>query len=182
MRMVVTKGGDCWPIRPKPKSRSRRRSMGPLEGLTVVDASWGIVGSITSLLLADNGAEVIKVERPGTEPDPLIRLAWERGKKSIELDVRSAADRDGLLDLLSTADIFVEAFGPGRGESLGLDFSTLKARFPRLIHCSITGYGRDTPWRDEPAYDCLVAAKLGLMSEQASVDRKGPIFLGHPHI
>ncbi|MFO1427773.1 MAG: CoA transferase [Steroidobacteraceae bacterium] len=156
----------------------------PLEGLTVVDCSWGMPGGVTSLLLADNGARVIKVERPSRERDDhsLLRLAWERGKQSIELDVRSSADRDTLFGLLAHADVFIESLGPGRAQPLGLDHATLAARWPRLVVCSLTGYGHTGPWRDEPGYDCLVAAKLGLMTEQASAGREAPVFLGHPHI
>jgi crotonobetainyl-CoA:carnitine CoA-transferase CaiB-like acyl-CoA transferase len=158
--------------------------MGPLSGLTVVDASWGMPGGVASLIMADYGATVIKVERPRLTPDDhsLTRLAWERGKKSIALDVRIAADRDLLLDLIGHADIFIEAFGAGRAETLGLGYEDLARRWPELICCSITAYGRQGPWQQEPGYDCLVAAKLGLMTEQASAGREGPIFLGHPHI
>lgn len=159
--------------------------MGPLAGLTVIDATWGMPGSVATLLLADNGASVIKVERPAAgdaAAQPLTRLAWERGKKSVELDLRRPEDRDVLLGLLEQADIFCESFAPGRAAKLGLDFESLHRRLPRLVHCSITGYGHSGPWRDEPGYDCLLAAKLGLMVEQASAGREGPIFLGHPHI
>jgi crotonobetainyl-CoA:carnitine CoA-transferase CaiB-like acyl-CoA transferase len=158
--------------------------MGPLAALTVIDMSWGMPGSVASLLLADNGARVIKVERPGAGhgDDSLARLAFERGKQSIQLDIHAAADRDTLFALLDKADVFIESCGPGRAAALGLGYEALKQRFPRLIVCSITGYGHSGPWRDEPAYDCLVAARLGLMTEQASAGREGPIFLGHPHI
>jgi crotonobetainyl-CoA:carnitine CoA-transferase CaiB-like acyl-CoA transferase len=159
--------------------------MGPLAGLSVIDTSWGMPSSIVSLLLADNGADVIKVERPGDdEHDPLslARLAWQRSKRSVELDVKKPADLETLLNLIARADVFIESYGPGRADKLGLGYDALSARFPRLIYCSITGYGQDGPWRDEPAYDCLLAAKLGLMTEQASAGREGPIFLGHPHI
>jgi crotonobetainyl-CoA:carnitine CoA-transferase CaiB-like acyl-CoA transferase len=163
--------------------------MGPLTGLTVVDASWGVPGSVGSLLLADNGANVIKVERraaparaAGNKPHTLARLAWERGKKSIELNVTDAADREVLLAVLAKADVFIESFGRGRAAALGLGFEQLRERFPRLICCSITAYGQHGPWRDEPGYDCLVAAKLGVTAEQPGAGRAGPIFLGHPHI
>jgi crotonobetainyl-CoA:carnitine CoA-transferase CaiB-like acyl-CoA transferase len=163
--------------------------MGPLEGLTVVDASWGMPGSVGSLLLADNGANVIKVERPaagaraaGRKPHTLARLAWERGKKSVELNVNDGADREVLLALLAKADVFIESFGRGRALAFGLGFEQLRERFPRLVCCSLTAYGQFGPWRDEPGYDCLVAAKLGVTSEQPGAGRAGPIFLGHPHI
>src|ERR1700743_427332 len=163
--------------------------MGPLTGLTVIDASWGRPGSVGALLLADNGAQVIKVERrtpaassAGAGSHTLQRLAWERGKKSVELDVAAPADRDVLLALLGKADIFIESFGRGRAEGLGLGYEQLRERFPRLVYGSITAYGRTGPWRDEPGYDCLVAAKLGVNTEQPGAGREGPIFLGHPHI
>src|SRR5215475_7579019 len=118
--------------------------MGPLAGLTVIDASWGMPGSVGSLLLADNGATVIKVERRAAQPGAptLARLAWERGKKSVELNVNDAADREVLLGLLARADVFIESFGLGRARSLGLEYEQLRARWPRLIHCSISAYGR----------------------------------------
>src|ERR1700761_1851983 len=158
--------------------------MGPLAGLTVVDASWGMPGSVGSLLLADNGAQVIKVERrsASAQSHTLQRFAWERGKKSVELDVTDSADRNVLLALLARADVFIESFGVGRAAELGLGYEQLRERFPRLVYCSITAYGRTGPWRDEPGYDCLVAAKLGVTSEQPGAGREGPIFLGHPHI
>lgn len=158
--------------------------MGPLGNLTVIDASWGMPGSVATLLLADCGANVIKVERPGPagEPPGLLRLAWERGKKSLQLDLAATADRQVLDGLLARADVFVESFGAGRAAPLGLDYPTLARRFPRLVCCGITGYGQRGPWRDEPGYDCLVAAKMGVMTEQPSAGREGPIFLGHPHI
>lgn len=158
--------------------------MGPLEGLIVVDASWGMPGSVATLLLADNGATVIKVERPDPEASEidLLRLAWERGKQSIELDLKNADDQAILMGLLAKADVFLESFGYGRADAMGLGYDALHARFPRLIYGSITSYGLESPWREEPGFDCLVAAKLGMMAEQASVERDGPIFLGHPNI
>jgi len=152
--------------------------------MTVIDASWGMPGSVASLLLADNGATVVKVERPAARPRPqtLARLAWERGKKSVELNVHDGADRELLLGLLGKADVFIESFGLGRAAGLGLGYEDLHGRFPRLVYCSLTAYGRNGPWREEPGYDCLVAAKLGVTSEQPSAGRSGPIFLGHPHI
>ena len=158
--------------------------MEPLSALTVVDASWGMPGAVASLLLADYGARVIKVERPGGAHDDhaLTRLAWDRGKQSVTLDLDAPADRELLVGLLGHADVFIESFGVGRAEALALDHATLAARFPQLVSCSLTAYGRHGPWRDEPGYDSLVAAKLGMMTEQASAGREGPIFLGHPHI
>jgi crotonobetainyl-CoA:carnitine CoA-transferase CaiB-like acyl-CoA transferase len=158
--------------------------MGPLSELMVVDASWGMPGSVGSLLLADNGATVIKVERRAAhgKQQTLSRLAWDRGKKSVELHPEDPADRAVLLQLIAKADVFIESFGRGRAAKLGLAYEQLRERFPRLVYCSITAYGHHGPWVDDAGYDCLVAAKLGVTSEQAGGGREGPIFLGHPHI
>ncbi len=160
---------------------------GPLDGLKVVDVSWGMPGSVASLLLADHGAEVIKVERPGGGPDTeaLYRKGWERGKKSIEIDFAADEDRQVFHALMKRADVLIEAFGPGRAEQLGFGYERLKDLNPGLIYCSITGYGQESPLKDRPGYDALVAARLGLMAEAEELGvglREGPIFLGHPTV
>jgi len=156
---------------------------GPLDGLLVIDASWGMPSSITSLLLADYGALVVKVERPGGGADATLpeRKMWDRGKWSIELDPQDPADADTLRQLLRRADIFIESYGIGRSRELGLDHDDLRELNPRLIQLSTTGYGRSGPWQDRPGYEALVAARMGFMAEQPG-HREGPIFLGHPSI
>lgn len=156
---------------------------GPLNGLAVVDASWGMPGAVTSMLLADYGALVIKLERPGGGPDlsSVTRKAWERGKSSVRCDLSSPEGVQLALGLLSQADVFIESFGPGRADHLGLGYDELRERNPNLIYASITGYGPDGPLRDRPGYDALVAARFGLMAEQVG-HRDGPVFLGHPVI
>jgi crotonobetainyl-CoA:carnitine CoA-transferase CaiB-like acyl-CoA transferase len=153
---------------------------GPIEGLAVVDASWGAPGAIASMILADYGAQVVKVERPGGGPDShsVTRSVWERGKASVELDVRSASGRDRLMELLAGADVFIESFGPGRAEQLGIGYDRMRSSCPQLVYCSLTGYGCQGPWRDRPGYDALVAARLGLMPRAGPGGR--PRFIGNP--
>jgi crotonobetainyl-CoA:carnitine CoA-transferase CaiB-like acyl-CoA transferase len=162
---------------------------GPLEGLLVFDASWTAPGAITSMLLADYGARVVKVERPDTEARPrpdgslahevLARKVWDRNKWSIALDVAAPADRERLHRLLGNADVFIESYGPGRAEQLGVGHGQLAAVNPRLVHASITGYPIGSPWSDRPGYDALVAARIGEMGEQDGPSKR-PHFLGHP--
>jgi crotonobetainyl-CoA:carnitine CoA-transferase CaiB-like acyl-CoA transferase len=137
------------------------------EGLVVLDLSDGIAGPITTMMLADRGADVIRIERPDVEPCVSLggERVWHRGKRSAELDLRKEADREILLALVERADVLVESFSPGRTRELGIDYATLAARNARLVHASITGYGRDTRHANRPACDQLVAARTGLQWE-----------------
>ena len=141
-----------------------------LEGITVLDLSHGVAGPIATMLLADNGAAVTRIESP--EPDPFASWpgsrVWARGKRSAVLDLEQVDERERLLALASRADVIVESFRPGVTTRLGIDYAALSARNPRLIYCSITGYGRGNRHSDRPAYDALVAARLGLQREQRS--------------
>ncbi|WP_116996935.1 CaiB/BaiF CoA transferase family protein [Desertimonas flava] len=154
---------------------------GPLEGTVVVDASWGMPGQVGTALLADYGARVIKVERPGATGLPQHRAVFDRSKWSIVLDAGDPGDRRQIRELIARADVFVESFGAGRAERYGLGHEELRAADPDLIVCSITGYGRHGPWRDRPGYDALVAARLGLHHEVDGPE-PGPHFHGHPAI
>ena len=141
-----------------------------LEGINVLDLSWGVAGPIATMLLADNGATVTRIEAPGSDPFaswPGSRV-WARGKRSAVLDLKDATERTEFLALASKADVVVESFRPGVTTRLGVDYDTLSARNPRLIYCSITGYGRGNRHSDRPAYDARVAARLGLQLEQRS--------------
>ena len=136
---------------------------GTLDGLKVLDLTSGIAGPIATMLLADQGAGVTKIEPPGGDPfaaTPGYRV-WNRGKRSAILDLEDTRDRDRLVALASRADVVVETFGPGITERLGLTHDDLSARNPRLITCSITGYGRTGPDADRPAIEALVAARTG---------------------
>src|SRR3954447_14789798 len=139
-----------------------------LEGVKVVDLSSGIAGPVAGMLLADHGADVVKVEPPGGDPrrGSAGYDAWLRGRRSAELDLNDAGDRATFLTLVSDADVVLESFAPGTTTRLGIDAATLLGLNPRLVHCSITGYGSHPAHRDRPAWDALVAARLGLLHEQ----------------
>jgi crotonobetainyl-CoA:carnitine CoA-transferase CaiB-like acyl-CoA transferase len=139
-----------------------------LEGVRVLDLSSGVAGPVAGMLLSDHGADVIKVERPGGDPrrgSPGYEV-WLRGRRSVELDLRAAADRECFLSLADTADVVLESYKPGTTLKLGIDAETLLARNPALVHCSITAYGPSAKLRDRPGYDPLVAARLGIVHEQ----------------
>ena len=136
---------------------------GPLDGLKVLDLSWGIAGPMTSMLLSDQGALVTKIERPDGGPfdDYAGTRVWSRGKRSAVLDLTDADDRAAFLALVADADVVLESFTPGVTTRLGIDYDTLAARNPRLVYCSITGYGRGNAHEQRPAYEALVAARTG---------------------
>lgn len=132
----------------------------PLAGVRVLDLSHYLPGPFCSLILARFGAEVVKVERPG-RGDPLRHLpplqqdgesvyfqALNRGKKSLTLDLKSVAGRRLFLELTRTADVVLEGFRPGVMDRLGLGHEALRAVNPRLIVCSLTGYGQEGEYRD----------------------------------
>lgn len=152
----------------------------PLAGLRVVDISRLVAGNMVSLQLADQGAEVIKIEDPKVG-DPLrawrvqgLSLHWKvysRNKKSVALNLRPQAGRDLLLDLLATADVFIENFRPGTLEEMGIGPDVLHARNPKLIIVRITGFGQDGPYRDRPGFGTLVEAMSGFAAKNGYGDR-----------
>ena len=152
--------------------------IGALDGVKVLDLSWGIAGPIGGMLLAEHGADVIKVEPPGGSPyrsDPQLRV-WDRGRRSIELDLKSAEGKAQFLEVLATADALIEAFRPGAMADLGLDYESLKDRFPRLVYVSVPAYPSGTRHAEREGWDALVQARMGLQWEQPGW-RQGPTFL-----
>ncbi|HYX12436.1 MAG TPA: CoA transferase, partial [Candidatus Acidoferrum sp.] len=141
---------------------------GVFDGLRVLDLSWGIAGPMTTMLLADNGALVTKVEPPGGDPFRVQSgyRVWQRGKRSAVLDLGSEAGRDTMRGLAANADVVVESFAPATATRLGVDEDALRPVNPALIVCSITGYGRGHPMSDRPGYDGLVAARTGILFDQ----------------
>lgn len=156
---------------------------GPLEGLRVVDCSHGMAGPRATGILADYGADVVWVERPGGDPCrahvPAAVSVFNRGKRSVELDLRDTAARDRLLELVDRADVFVESWAPGVAERFGLGYDAVHARNPRLVYVSISGFGEDGRDAQLPGYEPIVQALLGGMSDQVA-HRAGPIFIGFP--
>src|SRR4051812_21075625 len=149
--------------------------MRPLEGITVVTLEHAIAAPFCTRQLADQGARVIKVERPGVGDfarayDARARglashFVWtNRSKESLTLDVKHD-EAGAILDkLLAGADILVQNLAPGAAGRLGLSYAALKERFPRLIVCDISGYGADGPYRDKKAYDLLIQGEAGFLS------------------
>ncbi len=141
---------------------------GTFQDLHVLDLSWGIAGPMTTMFLVDNGADVVRIERP--EGDPFIRQSgyrvWNRGKRSVVLDLHSDVGLRHFTDLARTADIVIDSFSAGTMEELGIDHESLSRDNPALITCSITAYGDHSEHRDRPGYDGLVAARTGLLFDQ----------------
>src|ERR1700733_6662666 len=141
---------------------------GVFDGLKVLDFSWGTTGSMTTMLLADNGAAVTRIEPPDGDPyrDQSGYRVWHRGKRSARIDMQSDEGRDSFLRLAASSDVVIDSFSPGTMAKLGIDHDSLQKINPRLITCSITGYGEHPAHRDRPGYDGLVAARTGLLYDQ----------------
>ncbi|WP_323117793.1 CaiB/BaiF CoA transferase family protein [Burkholderia alba] len=146
-----------------------------LQGITVVDMTHVLSGPYATMILRQLGARVIKVERPETGDDArafgpfqsgksTYFTALNCGKESIAIDLEQASERDILHALLRDADVLVENFRPGILQRFGLDWESIRARYPRLIYGSVSGFGQTGPYRDRPAYDIVVQAMSGLMS------------------
>jgi crotonobetainyl-CoA:carnitine CoA-transferase CaiB-like acyl-CoA transferase len=146
-----------------------------LEGIKVVDLSVFLPGPYLTLAMADHGAEVIKIEPPG-EGDPARHIGptdgessvvfrnVNRGKKSVVVDLKTAAGRERVLRLCEGADVFVESYRPGVVQRLGVDYAAVAARNPRIVYCSISAFGQNGPYRDRPAHDLATMALSGALS------------------
>jgi crotonobetainyl-CoA:carnitine CoA-transferase CaiB-like acyl-CoA transferase len=159
---------------------------GPLTGLTVLDLTRVLSGPYCTMLLADMGARVIKIEQPGRGDEtrawgpPFVAgesayfLSINRNKESVTLDFKQPGARAVLDRLIARADVLVENFRPGTLERLGLGYATLSAAHARLIYCSISGFGQTGPRRQQAGYDAVMQAEGGLMSVTGAAD--GPAF------
>ncbi|MCC6715034.1 MAG: CoA transferase [Gammaproteobacteria bacterium] len=148
----------------------------PLAHIRVLDLSRVLAGPYCAMVLGDLGAEVIKVERPGSGDDtrhwgpPFVGgesayyLCCNRNKKSVTINLKSDRGRDYIRGLAAHSDVLIENFLPGTLEEAGLGYEPLHAINPRLVFCSITGFGQDGPYRDVPGYDVLIQAMAGVMS------------------
>ena len=160
-----------------------------LAGLRVVDLSQFLPGPYLTLALADHGADVIKVEPPEGDPGRRIGVAdgpsgvffrnLNRGKKSVVLNLKESRDRDRLLKLAASADVFVESFRPGVVERLGVGYEQVSARNPRIVYCSVNAFGRSGPYRDRPAHDLAIEALSGVLAMTQGDDGR-PALTGIP--
>jgi formyl-CoA transferase len=170
---------------------SSNKSGGALAGLKVIDLSRVLGGPYGTQILGDHGADVIKIEPPQSDETrawgpPFVDgtsgyfLNVNRNKRGMVLDLRNEGDREILLSLLADADILVENYKPGTMERWGLGFEdVISKRFPRLIHCRISGFGSDGPLGGLPGYDAVVQAIVGLMAVNGEPDQE-PLRLGVP--
>ncbi len=153
---------------------------GALDGIRVLDLTWG-TAALGVLLLAEQGADVIKVEPPGGDPFRHYEgyKVWTRSRRSVTVDLKSDAGRDAFVELAKTADVVVDSFTPGVMERLGIDSATLRAANPRLVTCSVPAYPVGHRSQHRSGYDALVQAASGQQWEQPGW-RPGPIFLPMP--
>jgi len=156
-------------------------SVPPLDGITILALEHAVAAPFASRQLADLGARVVKIERPGSGDfargyDQTVNgmssfFVWaNRGKESLTLDLKDARAAGILRQLLGEADVFIQNLAPGAASRMGLDFDTLHAAFPKLIVCDISGYGDHGPYRDKKAYDLLIQAAAGLISVTGTPD------------
>ena len=153
----------------------------PLDGITVVSLEHAVAAPFCTRQLADLGARVIKVERPGSGDfargyDQRVKgqsshFTWlNRNKESLALDVKHPQAKAALLQLLRTADVLVQNLAPGAAARMGLSYEALKAHNPKLIVCDLSGYGADGPYRDKKAYDLLIQSEAGFLSVTGTPD------------
>ena len=118
------------------------------DGITVLDFTSGRAGGVATMVMSDFGAEVIKVEPPGGEKfrDSPGAVQWDRGKKSVVLDLKSPEGRDKALKLARLSDVVVESFRPGVSQRLGIDYDSLRADHPELVYATLTGFGSEGPY------------------------------------
>jgi CoA:oxalate CoA-transferase len=169
---------------------SKHRVHGPLDGLLVVDFSRVLAGPFATMMLADLGARVVKVEKPDTGDDSrsygpflsdrsLYFARVNRGKESVALDLRVDADLALARSLITAADVLVENFRPGVMDRLGLGPDAMLEVNPRLVYCSVSGFGHTGPWSQRPAYDAVVQGMSGIMAITGAADGP-PVKPGSP--
>lgn len=150
------------------------------EGITVLDFTQGRPGGVATMVMSDFGAEVIKIEPPGGEKfrDAPGSIQWNRGKKSVVLDLKTADGRDNARALARASDVVVESFRPGVAKRLGIDYETLRAGNPGLVYATLTGFGSQGGYANYKGYDALVAAKSGrMMMFSGQHPREGPNYV-----
>jgi crotonobetainyl-CoA:carnitine CoA-transferase CaiB-like acyl-CoA transferase len=152
-----------------------------MTGYRVIDCSAGLSGRVLSCMLADYGADVIKIEPPSKTPvvpdRPSTRAVFDRGKRSVICDLRTPDGQQLVSRLLSRTDVFIEAWRPGKASELGLGFDSLHGTYPRLVYCSLSANGQEDQTRSAGGYEAIAQARVGLMGEQTG-HREGPIAFG----
>jgi crotonobetainyl-CoA:carnitine CoA-transferase CaiB-like acyl-CoA transferase len=162
-----------------------------LEDITVVDLSTFVTGGFCSLMLANQGADVIKVERPGTGDDnrhsgpPFVDgespYFWtvNYGKRSVELNLKNEEGLAALYDLAVEADVFIQNYRPGTAERLHVDYDSIRDVNDKIIYCAISAFGQTGPWRERPGYDLLIQGMSGIMDVTGEPDGR-PVKVGFP--
>jgi crotonobetainyl-CoA:carnitine CoA-transferase CaiB-like acyl-CoA transferase len=167
---------------PDPNAPSRPALSYPLQDITILDLGGFIAGANATMMLADLGANVIKVESPegdGWRSAGLAFLGSNRGKRSCVIDLKKARGRALFLDLAERADVVLDNMRAGTMERLGVGYDELRARNPRIVHTSVTGYGAGGPYAHLPGFDPLMQARSGIMRAQGERDGE-PVFLQVP--
>jgi len=162
-----------------------------LDGIRVVDLSTFVTGGFCSLMLANQGADVIKVERPGYGDDirhsgpPFIDgespYYWtvNYAKRSVELDLKTGSGLEALYDLVESADVFIQNFRPGTAERIGVSYDDVREHNDEIVYCDISAFGNSGPWSERPGYDLLVQGLSGVMSVTGEPDGR-PVKVGLP--
>jgi len=165
---------------------------GPLAGVSVVELTHHLAGPTCGVMLADLGADVIKVERipdgddsrrsvpPSIDGESAAFMMVNRNKRAIAVDLKTDGGRDLMHRLLERADVMTENFRPGTLERLGLGYETLRARNPALIYCAISGFGRTGPYAERPGFDLIAQGMSGLMSITGEGPGRPPVKVGSP--
>ena len=153
-----------------------------LEGIKVIDLSAFLPGPHLTMMMADHGADVIRIEPPTGEPNRQIGVKeagttvyfrnTHRGKKSLMLDLKQPAAKEIFFRLAERADVVVESFRPGVVDRLGIGYEAVKTRAPQIVYCSISAYGQDGPSRDRPTHDMGIQAELGLLAANLGSDNR----------
>ncbi|MQF94501.1 MAG: CoA transferase [SAR202 cluster bacterium] len=150
------------------------------DGITVLDFTRGMPGGIATMVMADFGAEVIKVDSPSGDKfrESPGAVQWNRGKKSVILDLKTPHGRENAQKLARISDVVIESFRPGVTRRLGIDYASLSADHPELVYASLTGFGAEGPYSNYKGYDAVVAAKTGRMMMFAGQNpREGPNYV-----
>ena len=174
---------------PAPSAEPVSERRGPLRGIRVLDFSIALTGPYAAALMADQGADVVKVERPGigdlgrwvgvsVNGMSALYFTCNRGKRSIALDLHQPQGVEIALQLAAESDVIVENYRPGVMEKLGLGYEAVRARNPDVVYASLTGFGSEGPYRDRSAYDTVIQAYGGFAVNQADPTNGGvPVFL-----